>query len=886
MGKLDGSAGVETIRPQADREKVGITYSSGTNLSALLDDSPDDDSSYVRAAAGLTWPNAWAKFDMVDAPFTLGALGDNQRIYQVRMRARVRMNSSDPGHAAAIDCKLISKSTGKQGCYTRFITSNASTFQAQTGPWYGKNTSGTEWLRPNITNLVGYAVWYHSAGSVQENLRLSEFYVDVDVRNQPVVSGITVTGNDTSTRPTVSWTYTPNVDNDGQFWYRTKIFDSATYGAADFDAETSKAVWDSGEIPGQATSYVIGRDLQIGVTYKAYVKAAQRFHGVPWYSDWAATASSFTLTPKVPPAPTLTVTQDATVPYLRNILTAASNINLLTAQMADLEDGTTTGWEADPGTPGVAIASEGTIVLSGAKSLKITTVAGENRVRTLSGTSGVRIQGGQQVTGMIFVRNGGTARTVNCRLYFWKKDGTAASTATFDGTASSDTGSFLIRTAITTAPADAWYCSVGYRVVSAGASELKYVDQAGLFYGTVSIWTEGGFAGTCSTVVERALATTGFENLAPLQLFTGGDAEQSANGFFATGTFSTVQWDPSEQGSQGTGSILWRVDDASSSIYIGLPSGTFLDFDPDYALAGVPGRAYSFGVSAKASSSTVATLVIEGVDNDGSIISSSSQGITITTGMAEYKVQNYTVPSGACYVRAHIDTSAGTDRRVWVNRVRWYLGATVPTAVDLTTSGQALEWEAVRGANVDDVLPSSLVATTFAEDLEVPPGYTVIYRARNYQPATDDAPIDLSSDPTPYFSTMMDAPGVWVLSVPGDSYLRMQVGVTGDPRSRHEEISTYYPVRPKGKQRPVSLTDFIGGTDGELSFVVKTDDEWAMLDSILSQQKTLWLVHQDHGGRYIRINGDRSWTPQRVRSGNAWLYRATVPYVEADRPAV
>jgi len=877
MGKLNGTAGTELLRPQTDSTKVGILYSTGTNMSALIDDSPDDDTTYVRGTIGKTWPDVWAITSVTDLASALGA---NQRISKVRMRARVRMNASDPGHGAAIDCKFRSAITGKMNGYTRFYTTNPSTFQAQTGPWVFKDPNGIEWSYGRVRDITIYYVFYDSAGSVHEHLRLSEFYMDVDIRNQPVVDTVTVAGNDTSTRPTVSWNYTPNVDNDTQKWYRVKIFDSNQYGAVGFNPETSKAIWDSGEVAGEVTSYTIGTDLVVGSTYKAYVKAAQSFNVTDhWYSAWASTPGTFTITPPVPPVPTLTLTADPTVPYLRNLLNAVSNLNLLTFQQASLEDGTTTGWEA---VSNCTIASEGTIAADGTKSLKITNNTGVSPsiARTLSGTSGVRVQGGQSITGLFFVRTAVTAKSVLARLYWWKKDGTAASTASSDGTGSNDTTSFVVRTVTATAPADAWYCSLAAVITTAVNGEIHYVDKADIHYGAGTTWSEGGFVGNTSTVIERAIVTADNKNLAHPQLYSGGDFRKSADGFYTTGTYSTVQYDPSDQ-FFGSGAILWRVDDTTSALYIGWGSLAITNLDPDFPLAVVPGRVFSFGVALRASQSFASTLAIEAIDRDGNIVgSATTSGITITTSWVEYKIENWTVPASAVWARVHVDNSGGVvDRLVWADRVRWYLGTTLPATVDKATSGQDTVWQAVRGADEGNLLATTLAGTLYAEDMEVPPGCVVIYRARNFQPATDTLP-DISSSPTAYIPTMMDAVNKYVLSVPGDPIRRMEILVQAMPQKKHEEAETFYTLRPDGTIPTVVLSDGIGGADGELSLIVKTDDDWDELYELLSQQKTLWLVNQDVGGRYIRINDERSWTPSRIQRGTAWLRRVTVPFVE------
>lgn len=880
---------VQTIRPNFDVKKKSVSYSTGSSAFALIDDEPAVDSSYIYVLSGITYPSAYAILGLG----SMGAVSATQRIKQCRFRLRVLKHASDPGWFGTVNTKFADGATGKPDKYPDgFYTTNGTTVQAKTGPWHTKAPNGKEFTKAFVDAMQIHLAWYYSQGANHVNLRIEELYVDVDVRDQPTVTAVTVVGNDISTRPEIQWTYNENADGDPQKNYRVKIFSAAQYGITGFDPEKSPCTYDSGELHGGTENHILTRDLSVGVTYKAYVKAAQDFNGSAWYSAWTALSSpgtTFTITPVPPPTPTLTLTADPAVPNLRNILAVTSNLNFLTAQQASLEDGTTTGWE---NVSNAVLASDATIFADGLRSLKLTPTTGGVDViaRTLSGVNGVRVIGGLTYTASFFVRTGVTARTVNCRIYWWKKDGTAASTASNDGTGSADTTSFVQRTATFTAPADAWYASVSARILVPAAAEAHYVDKADIHLGSGTAFSAGGFMGIASTIIECAWVTNGENNLAHPQLWTSGDFEKTSNGFFTSGTNSDVAYDTSTQ-YQGIGSIHWIVKDTTSKLYIGWPSGTEVNPSPIYPLAAVPGRVYSFSLRAKAGASFSSQLNIAWLDKDGNVISTvNNGGMTITTSWIEYKKENITAPALAVWAKAYLDnTGSVVDKDVYVSAVQWYLGATVPAISNLTAQGVATFWYPVHGADVGDLMPSGGDATAYVHDFEVPPGYSVVYRARNFSPATDTLPA-LSSDPTPYIMTMMTPPGVYTLSLPEDGLLRMQIRVTKFDRAQHEESTTFYPLRPAASPnatpRPVVITDFIGGHDGMLEVVTLTDEEWQALTDLLNLQKTLWLVHADFGAQYLRVGGqgDRQWSVKRIQNNLNWMRRVQIPVLEVDRP--
>ncbi len=869
---------IATIRPTGDSTKTGISYSSGVSAWSLLQDN--NNASYVYVANGQQWPNGYAKLDMGDivlSGISAGA-GGNNRIKACRIRGKVQLNASDPGHGASVNALFRSSVTGNQNGSTWFSTSSTVDVLERTGAWVTKHPNGVEWPQPGVNNIQIVLGWHYSVGSNHVNVRLNELYVDIDVRARPQVSGVTVTNNTTSTRPTISWTYTPNFDLDPQSWYQVKVFSAAQIAAAGFNPDTSTAAYASGEISGDADSLILDSDLSTSINYTAYVKAAQNFNGSPWYSTWATSAFSITLQP--PAVPALSLTADATVPYLRNKLAVTQNLNMLTVQQSGLEDGTTTGWVVGTN---CTLSSQTPIAADGQYSLQMTSSsAALMRADTTTGVGGIPVVGNQQYTAIAYVQTAATSHNAFVSIRWYDVSGALIGSPS-DGTGSNDTSSFGIRTVTATSPATARFAAISMTISNPSAGgEVHYVDHCDFHVGSSTNFSPAG----ASTIVETAWVTNSEGNLIHPQLWTGGEEEGNANGFFASGTLSNEVYDRSDQ-FHGTGSIRWYVDDTTSKLYIGWPSGSEVNPSPVYPMAAVPGRPYSFSLRARASQSFSSQLNLQAIDKDGGVVGSAVNGgaIAITTSWVEYKVQNFTIPANAVWVKAYLDnTAAVTGRTMNVDACRWYQATTVPSTLEQSTGGLATSWMPVRGAAEGDLPVAYNDGKVYVHDLEVPCGYTVLYRARNVAPATDNLPA-ISSDPTAVISTMMDNPGVSVLSLPGSGRLRAQVRVTDDTQSRHEESETFFPLRPGGYSLPVVVSDFLGGRDGSLTIKTKTEEEWRQVNELLRQQAALWLVHPDFGARYIRIT-ERSWEITQLDRNMTWLRKIAVPYLEVDRPAV
>lgn len=149
-------------------------------------------------------------------------------------------------------------------------------------------------------------------------------------------------GNITTPIPAITWTY-DDAESDPQDRYWVKVFDSATYGAAGFDPETSAAAWDSDEQLGTATSILVDSQLANTTTFKAYVKVSDAGSNGR-YGAWGV-GPAFTTAVQFPAVPTIvSATPDPT--NNRVAIVVQGSDNELTRNMATAET-SAVGLEAD-----------------------------------------------------------------------------------------------------------------------------------------------------------------------------------------------------------------------------------------------------------------------------------------------------------------------------------------------------------------------------------------------------------------------------------------------------------------------------------------------------------------------------------------------------------
>ncbi len=282
---------VTTVRPNANASGASlftITGGSGNTQTALNDDT---DGTFIKKSSGVTG-QASGVWDFGTTTITA-----SQRVKRVRVRARV----ITPDDTGKVNVYLGSRISNQNYFHSALAIRGTNAITTFVGPWQTSSPDGTDWSQSSINGLRVKVTEYNDSASVGS---IVELYVDIDVSAQPSVSVTAPTGTiTTSAAPDVTWTFTDS-DGETQTYYQIKVFTAAQYGAGGFNALTSTATFDSGEIASSDTAGVVGQLLNAG-TYRAYVRVAKSVNGQPFFSDFAFSAFVLSFTP--PTIPTMVV---------------------------------------------------------------------------------------------------------------------------------------------------------------------------------------------------------------------------------------------------------------------------------------------------------------------------------------------------------------------------------------------------------------------------------------------------------------------------------------------------------------------------------------------------------------------------------------------------
>lgn len=269
-----------------------ITGGSASINAALADDA---DGTYVqKTGTGVA---------SVVVGFGTYSIGASERVRQVRLRARVA--------GATINSKaniyLGTTGAGVSSTYGAAfsVVRGAQTLSTVVGPWAGTTPDGNTWTQAKIDAL---RIQFEEYKNTTDRSSLYELFVDVDLTTKPTVSVSGPTGTITTTAtPDVAWTYS-DTDGDGQTAYQIKVFTAAQYGAGGFDPTLSTAAFDSGTVSTGDTTATLTGFLNATGAHRAYVRVAKTINGSLFFSDWAF--SAFTMSLTAPTTPTLTATWD------------------------------------------------------------------------------------------------------------------------------------------------------------------------------------------------------------------------------------------------------------------------------------------------------------------------------------------------------------------------------------------------------------------------------------------------------------------------------------------------------------------------------------------------------------------------------------------------
>jgi hypothetical protein len=226
------------LRPNATDDTIGTVAVTGTGgAHGVTANAPADDATYVSSA----FRGSGVHLGMQDITLTA-----TQRALRVRVRLRIFHNSADVGWREYVDVRLRGSVTGNTSSVWTAGTVSDTALE-QTSGWWTVDPIGQAWSDLGVDRTQVDLSWQaRGISPAITQLRVSEVYMEVDVRERPVVTSVTVTGFATSTRPSWSFALQADPDNDPQARFRVKVFSSAVYSAAGFNPETStKAVWDT-----------------------------------------------------------------------------------------------------------------------------------------------------------------------------------------------------------------------------------------------------------------------------------------------------------------------------------------------------------------------------------------------------------------------------------------------------------------------------------------------------------------------------------------------------------------------------------------------------------------------------------------------------------------
>lgn len=308
---------INTVRPDGTTSGgSNFTVTGTTNAYTALSDNTD--TTYIRKSGN-------GQKSIISSLGSYTVLG-NETIKQVRLRARAQT----PTSSGKLDIQLGTRVNGINYYFPALTLRGANSTAEYSGAWQTSSPDGSTWDQSRIDALRTQITEYRDS---TDRGYVYEVYVDVQTSSQPTVTVDAPTGTITDTaKPDISWTYS-DTDGEAQTFYEIKVFSSAQYGAAGFDPDTSAYTWSSGQISSTESTAQASNYLSSG-SYRCYVRAGKTVNATPFFSNWAY--SSFTLTLTAPTIPTITRSYSSSLGRVAITLTGASSATY-TSQAFDVQ---------------------------------------------------------------------------------------------------------------------------------------------------------------------------------------------------------------------------------------------------------------------------------------------------------------------------------------------------------------------------------------------------------------------------------------------------------------------------------------------------------------------------------------------------------------------
>jgi hypothetical protein len=462
-----------TLRPNANWNGTALFNSVGQAF-AYQAVSDNSDATYVLRTS-TTVPATY------EAEFATYTIPSNEKIISVNLRARLAVGT---GGSASFNFGVVTDVNARVTSFSIPVTKTNVASVATIDFAYNltKAPTGEVWTQALLDSLVARFTDDAITGVARTNLY--ELYIDVLTTTRPTVTVTSPSGSVTDTTfPSILWTYS-DTEGDIQNAYEIKIFDSLTYSAAGFNADTSTAIVGSGVVVSPNVGQTLEVDLANSTTYRAYVRVAQLVNGENYFSTWAY--SQFSLAIDAPASPTVTAFFDSTVGGVS--VTIYGRTNFLTANQATLSTDTT-GWQANSN---CTISRSATQGLDGFYSLALTTATdGEMTAITTLGTAFTVTQNVSFSAIASFKANAlGRACYVGIR---WLNAANNQISIVYSSGITDTSAGWTTTSLTATAPILAVKAQLIIKIVSASAGEIHFVDKMALHGGPTPTFTSGGF---------------------------------------------------------------------------------------------------------------------------------------------------------------------------------------------------------------------------------------------------------------------------------------------------------------------------------------------------------------------------------------------------------
>lgn len=278
---------ITTVRPNATASGASSFTITGGSATLHAATNDDNDATFFSKSTSIIG-QASALLD-----FGTTTISASQRVKRCRIRARV----STPTEDGRINIFLGTRADNQNFFHSALAIRGLNTITTFVGPFQTASPNGEDWSQATINGLRAKVTEHNDTGVIGS---IFELFIDVDISAQPTVTVSAPTGTITNTTaPDVTWAYA-DTDNETQAFYELKVFSAAQYGAGGFNALTSTAVYESGEVASSDNTAVVG-DLLLSGTYRAFVRVAKAVNGSPFFSAFAFSEFTINVTPPTVP---------------------------------------------------------------------------------------------------------------------------------------------------------------------------------------------------------------------------------------------------------------------------------------------------------------------------------------------------------------------------------------------------------------------------------------------------------------------------------------------------------------------------------------------------------------------------------------------------------